>query len=141
MSLKGTYGRVRHIPLRVYKNKYYGAMKLCLNCESPVVGRRRDAKYCSNECSWDFYVKNNWRLLRLKILRRDRFACQLCGDRRSRVSVNGRMRRNFNVDHKVPIFKGGKEFDESNLWTLCIMCHRAKTRLELGERMSARTSR
>ncbi|MGH9933730.1 MAG: HNH endonuclease, partial [Nitrososphaerales archaeon] len=110
--------RRRHISLRVYKNKYDdNNNKLCLNCGDPVIGRRTDAKYCSNDCSWNFYVKNNWRLLRIKILRRDRFTCQLCGDNRSRVRVNGRVRRNFNVDHKMPIFKGGREFDESNLWT------------------------
>ena len=140
MSLSSTrvHIRRRHISLRVYKNKYDGnSNKLCLNCGNPVIGRRTDAKYCSNDCSWDFYVKNNWRLLRIKILRRDRFTCQLCGDNRSRVKVNGRVRRNFNVDHKVPIFKGGKEFDESNLWTLCIVCHRAKTRLELAQRSNS----
>ncbi|MFQ5941740.1 MAG: HNH endonuclease, partial [Nitrososphaerales archaeon] len=98
-----------------------------MNCEKPVIGRRSDAKYCSNDCSWDFYVKNNWRLLRLKIMRRDKFTCQKCGDRTSRIKINGKYRRNFQVDHKVPLFRGGKEFEESNLWTLCISCHLEKT--------------
>lgn len=135
MSLtSATHRRVRHIPLRIYKNTYEGDSKLCLNCNKPIVGRRADAKYCSDECSWNFYVKNNWRLLRIKIMRRDRFACQMCGDKRSKVKINNRIRRNFNVDHKIPIFQGGKEFDESNLWTLCIACHSAKTRTELSQR-------
>jgi 5-methylcytosine-specific restriction endonuclease McrA len=71
-------------------------------------------------------------------MRRDRFACQKCGDRRSRIKVNGRYRRNLQVDHKVPLFKGGKEFEESNLWTLCIPCHLDKTRSEIRERMHAK---
>lgn len=71
-------------------------------------------------------------------MRRDRFVCQMCGDRRSRVKVNGRMRRNFQVDHKVPLFKGGEEFEESNLWTLCIACHLEKTRSEVRERNAAK---
>jgi len=130
--------RRRHISLRAYKNKYdSNNNKLCINCGNPIIGRRTDAKYCSNDCSLNFYVKNNWRLLRIKIMRRDGFACQLCGDKRSRIKVNGKVRRNFNVDHKVPIFKGGKEFDELNLWTLCIVCHRAKTRLELAQRSNS----
>lgn len=133
------YVRRKHIPLRSYKNSYdENNNKLCLNCEKPVIGRRSDAKYCSNDCSWNFYVRNNWRLLRIKIMRRDRFVCQKCGDRRSRIKVNGRYRRNLQVDHKVPLFKGGKEFDESNLWTLCISCHLDKTRSEIRERTHAK---
>lgn len=128
--------RRKHIPLRVYRNKYdENNNKLCLNCGRPVIGRRSGAKYCCNDCSWNFYVKNNWHLLRMKVLRRDGFRCQKCGDRRSRINVNGRHRRNLQVDHKIPLFKGGKEFDESNLWTLCTVCHREKTRTELRERV------
>jgi|GEM_PF-1746555 len=133
--------RRKHIPLHIYKNSYdENNNKLCLNCGKPVIGRRSDAKYCSDECSWDFYVKNNWRLLRIKIMRRDRFTCQKCGDRRSRVKMNGRYRRNLQVDHKIAIFKGGKEFDESNLWTLCVSCHLEKTRSELRERFTIRNT-
>lgn len=140
LSLTSVGYRRRHIPLRSYKNSYdVNNNKLCLNCGKPVVGRRPDARYCSNTCSWDFYVKNNWRL-RIKIMRRDRFVCQMCGDRRSRVKVNGRMRRNFQVDHKVPLFKGGEEFEESNLWTLCVACHLEKTHSEVRERNAARNA-
>ncbi len=71
----------------------------------------------------------------MKIMRRDRLTCQNCGDRRSRVKANGRYRRNFQVDHKVPLFKGGREFEESNLWTLCVSCHLEKTQSELAERI------
>lgn len=129
------YVRRKHIPLRGYKDRYdENKNKLCLNCSKVIIGRRSDARYCSGDCSWDFYVRNNWRLLRMKILRRDRFSCQLCGDRRSRVKTKTRYKRNLQVDHKVPLFKGGSEFDESNLWTLCLTCHREKTTAELRER-------
>lgn len=69
-------------------------------------------------------------------MRRDKFTCQKCGDRKSRIKVNKFNKRNLQVDHIMPLFMGGKEFDESNLWTLCISCHLEKTRSELRERIT-----
>lgn len=35
-------------------------MKLCLRCESPIINRRKDAKYCSNQCS-KRYLKSEYK--------------------------------------------------------------------------------
>jgi 5-methylcytosine-specific restriction endonuclease McrA len=42
--------------------------------------------------------------------------------------------RGEEVDHVIPLHKGGKD-DESNFQTLCVMCHDRKTRLDLGQRV------
>ena len=38
----------------------------------------------------------------------------------------------FQLDHKVPLFKGGADEDE-NLQVLCIKCHDAKTMKDTGK--------
>jgi group II intron reverse transcriptase/maturase len=60
--------------------------------------------------------------LRLTILERDRYRCQVCG--RAVASDEAQ------VDHKRPYasFKRQEDADApDNLWTLCIPCHRVKT--------------
>jgi len=67
-----------------------------------------------------FRVAPPSRKLRLAILKRDHFCCQLCGaipDYILRISVH--------VDHKVARAKGGTN-DPSNLWTLCNHCNSGK---------------
>ena len=36
-------------------------------------------------------------------------------------------RNNVNADHIFPVSLGGPEFDLSNVQTLCVECHKAKT--------------
>ncbi len=57
--------------------------------------------------------------LRYDILKRDNFKCQICG----RTQSDG---VTLEVDHKVPIAKGGKT-EPDNLWTLCRDCNRGKS--------------
>lgn len=61
--------------------------------------------------------------LRFLVLRRDGYQCQLCGA----AAGDGVQ---LEVDHKVPIAKGGKT-DEDNLWTLCHPCNNGKSDLSL----------
>ena len=56
--------------------------------------------------------------LRYKILKRDRFTCKSCGARAPDVELE--------VDHIIPVSKGGKELDEKNLETKCRDCNRGK---------------
>jgi 5-methylcytosine-specific restriction protein A len=42
------------------------------------------------------------------------------------------------VDHKVPLFKGGTDAEE-NLQPLCADCHVDKTRMDLDQRVRSRT--
>ncbi len=57
--------------------------------------------------------------LRYKILKRDRHTCKSCGARAPDVELE--------VDHIIPISKGGKELDENNLETKCKDCNRGKS--------------
>ena len=69
-----------------------------------------------------------WMSTRERILKRDGFACQCCGIVRS----------DNEVDHRIPLEKGGAAVDESNLWVLCTECHKEKSRQEAQERAGKR---
>ncbi len=61
-----------------------------------------------------------WRLLRLQVLQRDAFLCRECGQFGDQVDhVDGDSHNN----------------NPSNLQTLCLRCHSAKTMTELNEAM------
>ena len=60
-----------------------------------------------------------WKVIRLEILERDGYRCRKCGKA-------GRLE----VDHVLPIHKGGAVYLESNLQSLCRDCHITKTRNE-----------
>lgn len=60
-----------------------------------------------------------WRQLRARVLVRDGYQCQGCG-------LRG---RDLEVDHIVPVVKGGSD-DLDNLQLLCKPCHHEKTRGE-----------
>ena len=63
-----------------------------------------------------------WRRLRRHILDRDGWECQVCG----------KLLGMAQVDHRVPVLKGGALWDESNLQTICFFCHVAKTKIDKG---------
>ena len=64
-----------------------------------------------------------WRRLRRRILDRDAWVCQGCG----------KLLGLAQVDHVVPVLKGGAVSDPGNLQTLCVDCHIAKTKIDLGQ--------
>lgn len=64
--------------------------------------------------------RRKWAQVRIKALTRDGYACVKCGKR-------GRLE----VDHIVPVARGGLPYDLDNLQTLCRPCHFAKTAKEL----------
>ncbi|MGK5496380.1 HNH endonuclease [Streptomyces sp. URMC 125] len=57
----------------------------------------------------------DWGTRRARVLARDRFTCQRCGSRKE-----------LEVDHIVPVARGGS-WEDDNLWTLCRPCHRRKS--------------
>ena len=74
--------------------------------------------------SWHRGARPNlkrWRVLRLAILDRDGWRCRKCGRAAGR----------FEVDHVIPLDRGGAMYEESNLQTLCRGCHILKS---AGER-------
>ena len=70
----------------------------------------------------DYFARNNvdrkrWRKVRLTILDRDGYRCQLCGKA-------GKME----VDHSTPLEHGGDAYSPENLRCLCRGCHIEVTR-------------
>ena len=62
---------------------------------------------------------SRWRRLRLKMLDAANWRCRIC-------KKAGRME----MDHVIPISKGGEHWSESNLQILCRDCHFLKTGAE-----------
>ena len=69
-----------------------------------------------------------WEKVRQRILKRDKHLCQVCLKR-------GRPTPAAEVDHVVPLFKGGTD-DDANLQAICRSCHDSKTRAEQGHKAS-----
>ena len=68
-----------------------------------------------------------WRRIVERIKQRDQYTCQKCG----RVTDEG------DVDHRIPLAKGGTDKDD-NLQYLCrVPCHRDKTITDNGSSVKA----
>ena len=129
-----------HIPISDIEPKVVNGVKLCCNCEKPLPRGRR--KYCDGNCGYEFFVKHNFGLLKFKIFERDNNTCQKCGykwepynaEKESWVEYIKHSYRQtdcIECDHIVPICLGGDEFDENNLQTLCVKCHKKKTKEDM----------
>ena len=63
------------------------------------------------------YNSRRWRHVRAQVIARDERKCRECGKRWGR----------FEVDHIVSLKRGGAEYDQKNLQTLCAFpCHNEK---------------
>ena len=69
-----------------------------------------------------FYQSPRWRNTRAAVLRDSPLCC--------RCNAKGVLRLAKVVDHIVPIKQGGERFERSNLQSLCVPCHNAKTASE-----------
>lgn len=65
---------------------------------------------------------SEWDKLRLSILERDMYLCQVC-------APQGRVSPARTVDHVIPKAEGGTD-DPGNLRAICDPCHKAKTQAE-----------
>ena len=97
----------------------------CAFCSSMLHDRRKI--FCDPRCRRAFNKKYRffaitWRQIRYRTFRRDNWHCVKCG------------RRAKEVDHKLPLSKGGSEFDVNNCQSLCRSCHMQKTIGETKER-------
>lgn len=82
---------------------------------------RKKNKYAPSST---LYNSHSWRTLRKKILQRDGFACQICGNTENLV-----------IDHIQPHQDNLELFyDTDNLITLCKSCHDYKTLQEIKAR-------
>lgn len=66
-----------------------------------------------------------WDKLRLRILERDGYLCQMC-------KAEGRVNEAKVVDHRTPKAKGGTD-DMANLWSLCKRHDDAKQLTDAGK--------
>jgi 5-methylcytosine-specific restriction endonuclease McrA len=73
-----------------------------------------------------------WRRIRLAVLDRDGWRCQIAGPECSSVATC--------VDHIVPRSEGGAMWDPANLRAACRRCNGRRSALALNERRRRRTT-
>lgn len=113
----------------VYFDKpLYVEKGVCPWCGKPVLNKRRT--YCSDECKRNYDNMTVWHRGRgpysLRILYRDNFTCQDCGEFHAYQNKHGTyipIDDGFlEVHHIIPVsMRGGDE--QQNLVTLCKKCH------------------
>ena len=100
----------------------------CPWCGGEVNNRRR--RFCSDDCRWRFDNATVWFRDRdpysLRIVYRDKFTCQDCGEFHAVVNEHGMTipidDGELEVHHIIPVSDGGSDHP-SNLVTLCKKCH------------------
>jgi 5-methylcytosine-specific restriction endonuclease McrA len=131
-------------------DKSSNGRNLCRWCSLEVPARR--STFCSDWCVHEWKLRTDPGYLREKVFERDRGICAICrvdcfaayvhirklrGIARRRAAAEwnlGRRTSLWDADHVIPVVEGGGECDLSNMRTLCLKCHRART-LELRRRL------
>jgi 5-methylcytosine-specific restriction endonuclease McrA len=96
----------------------------CDACGQEYTYQRKTSKFCCDNCRQRWFAAGSRRTripddVRFSILRRDGFACRTCG-------LSPEEYAELDVDHRVPVSKGGYLLDPSNLITLCGRCNNGK---------------
>jgi 5-methylcytosine-specific restriction endonuclease McrA len=88
--------------------------------------------FCSDECSSKWWITHDWSVLRLWFLydHKDNLVCNKCKKKIEGVNLTESYSTwgCLQVDHIVPIWIGGEEFDKSNLQILCMECANKKNK-------------
>jgi hypothetical protein len=66
----------------------------------------------------DIYTTSTWRKIRLAVLERDTYQCQIHSTKCTTIATE--------VDHIVPISQGGSKYDPSNLRASCHNCNNGR---------------
>lgn len=129
---------------------------LCRWCKGAVMPPRRS--WCSDECVHEFLIRSGAESLRRAVYKRDKGICKQCGGDTDKIlRVTSRTDNNdiwqvfrsmgFNrdrfqslweADHILEVSAGG-ETSLENIQTLCVPCHKAKTKQMHADRKFART--
>lgn len=96
---------------------------LCRFCGIEMQNKKRT--FCSPRCLRDFFMQTDWQRVRMVIWERDGGVCMKCNTKLSK--------KNFHVDHIVPVSKGGAEWDLNNLELSCPQCNLRKGSKESSE--------
>jgi 5-methylcytosine-specific restriction enzyme A len=123
---------------------------LCRWCNLEVPRGR--FTFCSEWCVEEWKLRTDPGYIREKLLERDHGVCACCGlncleefrrikrlrglARSKAIAQWGTRGRKslWDADHVIPVAEGGGECDLSNMRTLCLRCHRART-AELRDRL------
>ena len=126
---------------------------LCRWCNLEVPPGRQT--FCSNWCVEEWKLRSDPGYLRERVLERDRGICAQCGVdcvseyahlRRLRGIARlkaaarwsmGARKSLWEADHIVAVSEGGGTCDLENMRTLCLLCHRAQTKMLAERRRSA----
>ena len=106
----------------------YEKQNQCPWCGGEVNNKRR--RFCCNQCREKFNLATVWQRKRdaysLRILYRDKFTCQDCGEENCVINEHGMKipadNGNLQVHHIKPVSQGGGD-EPANLITLCKKCH------------------
>jgi 5-methylcytosine-specific restriction endonuclease McrA len=136
-AMRGGAADRRHLP------KGPNGRFLCRWCNLEVPPGRHT--FCSEWCVEEWKLRSDPGHLRDRVFERDRGICAQCGldcvaeyrrIRRLRGAAraraiaewrSGSRKSLWDADHIVPVIQGGGECDLSNMQTLCLKCHRART--------------
>jgi len=129
---------------------------LCRFCGKETAPPKRT--FCSDLCVSEFKIRSNPGYAREKVFERDRGVCSRCGldteklketlyalrltseeaYRQLVLAYRIQYRFGFNLnehfwemDHITPVCQGGGSCGMDNLWTLCLPCHRSKSKSEM----------
>jgi 5-methylcytosine-specific restriction protein A len=105
--------------------------RYCPWCGKLVTNKRRT--YCTDECRQSYANMTVWHRGRgpysLRILFRDNFTCQDCGEFHAHKNEHGIYvpidDGQLEVHHILPVSEGGGD-EQQNLVTLCKKCHKAR---------------
>lgn len=125
----------------------------CRWCSAEVFPPRKT--YCSDACVHEWRLRSDPAYVRTQLYLRDKGVCQSCGlntqelrlmlwrtpveerpalgERYGIPEYHARNLQLWEADHIVAVTNGGGLSGLSNYQTLCVPCHQAKTKADLGQ--------
>lgn len=122
VSLFNPYKRTQNVKLSLLTSSING----CCACGCGVKLKGKQVKWASKNCCDSFYRKyevyrGNTNIIRQELYSIDRGYCRNCGV----------LDPNWQADHIIPVHKGGGACGLENFQTLCLDCHKEKTKKDL----------
>lgn len=134
----------RWIDIRKIKNS-----TSCYFCEKKIPKWGDYNPFCSVKCQNEYRLRSSLVFLRKMVLKRDKGICKGCGiDCIKAKRIINKIKNEdekllllefwkfdghrvfWEADHIVPVFKGGGQSGLDNIQTLCIKCHKIKSKKE-----------